>query len=412
MKDKNLEFIDYYHNKKNSVYINSIVSKKISDLFSNIKKDIQNKKKTLNILNDNFNLNSKLSEIKKFKKYKTVAIIGMGGSILGTEAIHSFLKNKIKKKIYFFNNINEKKILDFKKKVNSYNVLFIVISKSGNTTETISNTFSLGFLKKNSKNVIIITERNNNFLYSLAKKYNLYFVEHKKFIGGRFSVLSETGLIPSYLMDLNIKSLRSKLLDEFKKKNELVLKEKFTNLFSMFNSKKYNNLIFLNYSPELDKFLLWLQQLIAESLGKNGKGFLPVISSMPKDHHSLLQLYLDGPKDKFFYIFHVKKKPKIKVNLKNSKKDQSFLNGKFLENIKKAQKNALIKTLIRKKIPFREFRVKHLNEETIGKFFAYFILETIVLGKLSKINPYDQPAVEQVKLLTKNILIKSTKKNF
>ena len=82
---------------------------------------------------------------------------------------------------------------------------------------------------------------------------------------------------------------------------------KFANLL---NSKKFNNLIFLNYAPELEKFLYWCQQLIAESLGKKNKGFLPIISNVPKDHHSLLQLYLDGPKDKIFYIFSYEKKKK------------------------------------------------------------------------------------------------------
>ena len=78
--------------------------------------------------------------------------------------------------------------------------------------------------------------------------------------------------------------------------------------------EKMNNLIFLNYSPELEKFLFWCQQLIAESLGKKGLGFLPIISNVPKDHHSLLQLYLDGPKDKLFYIFSSDNKSKIKIN--------------------------------------------------------------------------------------------------
>ena len=116
------------------------------------------------------------------------------------------------------------------------------------------------------------------------------------------------------------------------------------------NSKKYNNLIFLNYSPELEKFLFWCQQLIAESLGKKNKGFLPVISNVPKDHHSLLQLYLDGPKDKIFYIFYRNLNSKIKINLNNSLVKKNFLNKKSLNQVKSAQKNALIKSLKKNKI--------------------------------------------------------------
>ena len=126
----------------------------------------------------------------------------------------------------------------------------------------------------------------------------------------------------------------------------------------MINSKKFNNLIFLNYSPELEKFLFWCQQLIAESLGKKNKGFLPVISNVPKDHHSLLQLYLDGPKDKLFYIFSLRKKKEKKIKIKKIKFIKFFLNKKKFNKIKNAQKNSLIKSFKKKNIPFREFKIK------------------------------------------------------
>ena len=106
-------------------------------------------------------------------------------------------------------------------------------------------------------------------------------------------------------MGINIKKIRLKILELLNKKNKKFLKDNFEKLALIINSKKFNNLIFLNYAPSLEKFLYWCQQLIAESLGKKGKGFLPVISNVPKDHHSLLQLYLDGPKDKLFHIFSV-----------------------------------------------------------------------------------------------------------
>ena len=160
----------------------------------------------------------------------------------------------------------------------------------------------------------------------------------------------------------------------------------------------------MNYTPEVEKFLYWCQQLIAESLGKKGKVFFPVVSSVPKDHHSLLQLYLDGPKDKLFYIFHRNEKSKNKILVKNLSKKIMFLNNKSLDIIKKAQKNSLIKTLIKKGIPFREFSIRELNEETLGQLFSYFIIETIFIARLSNINPFNQPAVEQVKNYTKKLL--------
>ena len=131
-------------------------SKEFKKIIKEIKNDINNPKKTLNVLNRKFNINLNIKELKKFKIFKTIVIIGMGGSILGSEAIHNFLESKIKKKVHFFNSLDEEKILRLKKKQNLNKALFLVISKSGNTIETLTNLFSLEIIKKNSKNIIII----------------------------------------------------------------------------------------------------------------------------------------------------------------------------------------------------------------------------------------------------------------
>mgnify|MGYP001362955901 CR=1 FL=1 len=379
------------------------ISKNYKKIFNEILFEKNNPNKIFNLFSENFRFNFDLNEIQKFKKFKKIAIIGMGGSILGSEAINNFLEKKKKKKVYFFDNLEQEKISNFKKNNKLKNILFIIISKSGNTIETLSNVLYLNIIKKNSKNIILITEKKNNFLLSLVQKYNLFFVEHKRSIGGRFSVLSEVGLLPAYLMGINIKKLRLNIKKIFKKKESLILKKSTINLAALLSTKKLTNLIFLNYAPELEKFLFWCQQLIAESLGKNGYGFLPVISNAPKDHHSLLQLYLDGPKDKFFNIFSIKQKSKEKINMGNIG-FHSFLNQKKLDVIKYSQKQALIKSFKKNKIPFREFIIKSVDEEVLGKLFSFFILETVIAAKLLKINPFDQPAVEQVKVYTKNIL--------
>ena len=194
------------------------------------------------------------------------------------------------------------------------------------------------------------------------------------------------------------------------KANQKFLRESVIFLAQYLNTKKFKNLIFLNYAPEIEKFLFWCQQLIAESLGKKGKGFLPVISNAPKDHHSLLQLYLDGPKDKIFYIFSSQTKSNFKINSKKFLDKKNFLNKKSLKMIKNAQKNALIKSLKKNQMPFREFEIKNINEETLGVLFAYFITETIITGRICKINPFNQPAVEQVKVNTKILLNQKNQK--
>ncbi len=404
MQKSKIKFSSHISEKiKNSK--KKILSKKLHHIFDEIK-NYEIEDQTLSVLKKNFNFNFNYNQLKKFKKFKSIALIGMGGSILGSEAIYGFLQKKIRRKIYFLNNLDPEQIKILKKKELS-KILFIVISKSGNTIETLSNMFSLNIIKKNTKNVIIITEKNNNLLCSLSKKLNIFFIEHKNYIGGRYSVLSEVGIVPAYLMGINIPKLRSQTELFFSGKKKTILKNSVIELVHLLNSKRVKSLIFLNYSPELEKLLFWCQQLIAESLGKKGLGFLPIISNVPRDHHSLLQLYLDGPKDKIFYIFSVENKTNIKIKVNKSKRSvgsKHFLNNKTLSKVKEAQKIALIKTLRKKNISYREFKISKINEENLGELFVYFMLETVLTGKLLKINPFDQPAVEQVKIYTKNFL--------
>ena len=137
-------------------------------------------------------------------------------------------------------------------------------------------------------------------------------------------MLSEFVILPAYLMGLKISNLIKNILVHFNKKNKLFLKDSAVKLANIILRKKIKSLILFNYEPKLEKFLYWYQQLIAESLGKEGIGLLPVISPAPKDHHSLLQLYLDGPKDKLFYILRVIETLKIRFLPKILRKAELF----------------------------------------------------------------------------------------
>ena len=140
-------------------------------------------------------------------------------------------------------------------------------------------------------------------------------------------------------------------------------------------------------------------------MGKKGKGFLPLISTAPKDHHSLLQLYLDGPRDKIFYIFSEERSNSKKIKIKRFDKRIDFLQNKSLQQVKNAQKNAFIQALKKNSIPFRQFKIKNFSENTLGEFFSYFMLETAIIGKLANIDPFNQPAVQKVKIDTKKLLV-------
>ena len=166
-------------------------------------------------------------------------------------------------------------------------------------------------------------------------------------------------------------------------------------------------MVLLNYCQGLEYFLLWCQQLIAESLGKKGKGKIPIISIGPRDHHSLLQLFLDGPQDSFFYIFSLLNKKKIN---KNKGLFVEALNNKDTYEVIENQKKALITLFKNKKIPFLSIEMKKRNEETLGELFSYFIFETVFMGENLKVDPFSQPAVEQLKTLTKDNLFKKNRK--
>ena len=335
--------------------------------------------------------------IIKFKKYSQVKIIGMGGSILGTQSIHDFLKHKIKKNFSFINNLETKKVSASNRKKN----LNLIVSKSGNTLETISNSNII--IKRKDKN-IFITQNKKSYLLSLAQKLKAEIIHHNNFIGGRFSVLSEVGMLPAELMGLNEKN--------FKQMNNLIKNKNFinslirnvSNTIFFLKQKKFNSII-LNYDKKSKNLFKWYQQLIAESLGKKGNGILPIISSMPKDNHSIMQLYLDGAKNNFFTFFYVNEKNSTKIINNKILDSYNYLKNKDINQIIFSQKNATENVFLKKKIPFRSFEILNRDEKTLGELFCFFILETILIGRALKINPYDQPSVELIKQETKKILI-------
>ena len=374
---------------------------RLKKIDKNIKKDLKKLFKEKSAILDSLSENYKNSYSKKnllnLKNYKKVRVIGMGGSILGTEAIFDFLRPKIKKSFEFINNLEANKI--FRK--NNNKIVNLIVSKSGNTLETISNTNI--FVKKNNKN-IFITENKASYLFLLAKKLKAEIVHHNNFIGGRFSVLSEVGMLPAELMGLNP--------NRFKQLNNLIKNQKFINslLINVSNTlfflkkKKFNSII-LNYHENSNNLFKWYQQLIAESLGKKGNGILPLVSTMPKDSHSLMQLYLDGPKNNFFTFFYVKEKNSSKIINKKILSTHNYLKNKDINQIIYAQKLATENIFLKKGIPFRSFDINLRDEKTLGELFSFFILETILLARALKLDPYNQPSVELIKTETKKILI-------
>ena len=389
MFTKNIKFKNFIKIKKPK--INKILRSIIKD------KNIVEKYPLLKTMDKNYKYTFKKRNFY-FNPFSEFNILGMGGSILGSEAIYNFLKHKINKKFNFYNTLKLQNIpKTHKKNIN------IVISKSGNTLETISNFNLLLKSQKRNKN-IILCENNKNFLRSLGKKLKAEVFEHKNYIGGRYSVLSEVGMLPAEFMGLNEK--------KFKRFNYLINNKNFinsliANVTSIFNYIKNGktNLVILNYDQKSDSLFQWYQQLLAESLGKNKKGIFPIVSSMPKDNHSLMQSFLDGPKNNFYTIFSAREKKLEKLDKNYLFNTYTILKNKSINKILDSQKKATENIFKKEKIPFRSFEIINRNEESLGELFSFFILETILLGHLLKVNPFDQPKVELIKNETRKILI-------
>ena len=381
-----------------AIYFKNFKKKKVNIRLFKLLKDLTSKEnQIIRSLTSSYQNSYSNSIILKLKKYSEIKLIGMGGSTLGARAIYSFLKDKIKKNFIFVDSLEPKN----DKIKNKKSFLNLIISKSGNTLETITNANIL--VKKNHKN-IFITQNQKSYLMTLAKKLKAEVIHHNDFIGGRYSVLSEVGMLPAELMGLKQKKFRqfNNLIKNKNFMNSLILN--VSNIHELIKKKRYNSII-LNYDKNSYDLFSWYQQLVAESLGKKGKGLLPVISSMPRDNHSLMQYYLDGNRNSFFTFFLVRNEPSDKIVNKDVLDSHYYLKNKNVFKIREAQFLATQKVFKKKNIPFRSFHLNKKNEKSLGELFTFFILETILLGKLLNINPYTQPAVELIKTDTKKILL-------
>jgi glucose-6-phosphate isomerase len=376
-------------------FTNFKIKKKLSAVKKNLTSILKKKNEVVNSLSQDYKSSFNKNFLHKYKKSDNYRIIGMGGSTLGAQTIYDFLNNRIKKNFIFTDNLKANPHEDKKKFTN------LIISKSGNTIETIVNANIL--IKRKDKN-IFITENKSSYLYHLAEKLKSDIVHHNNYIGGRYSVLSEVGMLPAELMGLKS--------NNFRQLNSLIKNKKFINaLISNVSStlyfmkkKKFNSVI-INYDEKSENLFNWYQQLVAESLGKKNKGLLPIVSNMPKDNHSVMQLYLDGFKNNFFTFFYVNEKNSKKIKNNSILSSQYYLKNKNLSQIVFAQKKATENVFKRKNIPFRSFEIQKRDEKTLGELFCFFILETILIGKSMNLNPYDQPAVELIKKETKKLLI-------
>jgi glucose-6-phosphate isomerase len=346
---------------------------------------------------------------EKISPYKKILVLGVGGSSLGGKTLSAL---KPQNKLEFLESIDPSTVKNCLRKIDLKNTFFLVISKSGETIETICQTLIINdeLQKQKIKNFagqfLFITESQNNSLAKIAKKIGAEIIEHSNKIGGRFSCFSIVGLLPALLAGVDVGKIRlgaEKTVKEFLNDGKKVI-DSCTIQLCLFECGFVNSVV-MPYIDSLKNFTDWYRQLWAESLGKNNFGSVPINSMGTIDQHSQLQLYLDGPKDKFF-TFLTQKNHSNDFLIKDLKGCETLFGGKKLSSIVAVEQETTIEVLNRKKLPIRIFAMEKLNEEVLGGLMMQMFLETILIAYVKKINPFDQPAVELRKDLAKQILKK------
>jgi len=412
-------FVFNYSNvMDSSIGNNGISEKDIDNLKVNIEAAINNileKSENeeigfINILDDNL---SKYDEIKEqSKNFKNIVVIGMGGSILGTQTVYEGIRgvyyNEMgDKRVYFLDNSDPEKTYDILKLINLEDTLLFAVSKSGNTSETIANflIFEKEYkkLENYKKNIIIIS--NGGVLKELGEVggYKIYSTPDN--IGGRFSVLSSVGLAPLSALNINIKKLinGAKLMRKWSFNNEVYKNPPLLNgvihYLMMKNGKSIS--VLMPYIERLHKFGMWYRQLWAESLGKNEKGQTPVVSLGAKDQHSQLQLYLDGPKDKIITFLRVNN---FKNDILIEDAPVNYLNNHKLSELILHEQEGTESSLTENGVPNISLSLRELDEYTLGMIIFMYEMQTAFTGELLGVNAYDQPAVERGKIITKKLM--------
>ncbi len=380
-------------------------------------------KKKYGFIEDLFNkdFNKILFIVKRLKKFDNVLFLGTGGSSLGGKTLVSLVRNQFynstKPKIFFLENIEYNQINELLKKLNLKKTACVVTSKSGETIETISqfflieNTFHRNKISIN-KRIFIITEDKKSSLKKIQENKDLIFLPHPISVGGRFSVFSIVGLLPAALVDFDIKKF-CKGAEEFlfKIKNDKIFDEFFLPILSLIELNKtgINMSVIMPYSDSLNNLSFWYRQLWAESNGKRKRGITPINALGTVDQHSQLQLYLDGPNDKFFTIIgkNPDKAAKKLSCIISEKEDYEPLHKKSLENLLDCEMRATIQTLKKHNLPLRVMIINPTEQKLIGSLMMFFFIETIFGCLLLDVNPFDQPAVEDSKRLTRLYLKKN-----
>jgi len=358
-----------------------------------------------------------------------LVILGTGGSSLGGQTLAQLAGHAVPgvgllrapPRIHFIDNLDPFSMETMLARLPLATTRFVAISKSGGTAETLMQTIAcLSALKQaglDPRNAVFgisepAKEGKRNGLRDLLARHQVPMLDHDTGVGGRFSALTNVGLLPAAALGLDILAIRrgaalalAPVLAKKKAAEVPAALGAALNVSLMAGGKTVS--VLMAYSDRLERFTHWYVQLWAESLGKNGKGTTPVAALGPVDQHSQVQLYLGGPRDKLFTVVTVEGRgqgPRMDAELAKLAGEPGFA-GKTIGDLASAEGRATAETLAKNGCPVRTIHIEKLDEAALGELMMHFMLETIVAAELMGVDAFDQPAVEEGKVLAKKYLL-------
>jgi glucose-6-phosphate isomerase len=367
---------------------------------------------------DNAEFQKEIVEIKNFAKscvgkFEDIVVCGTGGSALGALAIRESLIPKFREKprLHVLENIDAEIISELTDFLDFSQTLFIIISKSGGTIETISQyKYFRGILEKQNleiKNHLIFITGKSGFLREESAKSGIATFSVPENIGGRFSVLTAVGLLPAALIGININELLAgaeEISRDFQSE-DFTENSPFQLAAAQFFAKKSQNVL-MPYSAKLKKFGNWWAQLLAESTGKDSKGITPIPAQGVTDQHSQLQLFVDGLADKLVIFMEISRDFKKSTPDLIQDKNLSKSGLKIFEKLIQAELQGTAQALTEKNRPNFTIQIDEISAKNLGKLFMLFMGATAFLGEFMEINAFDQPGVERGKVLARELLEK------
>lgn len=352
------------------------------------------------------------------ENFDHVVIVGIGGSSLGAQVLTSLREHgNGLPELYFWDTLDYHVMAPHLSGENLPKTLFMLVSKSGTTPEILAETLiviealnNFGGKEAVSRQCLAICEPTDNPLGRIADKWGIERLDHDPNVGGRYSCFSLVGALPAMIAGIDMHAVREgakEVLDDALGNPESNPRVAAAHHYALYDIENVGMNVIMPYAKQLEPLTHWFRQLWAESIGKEGRGTTPLNALGPIDQHSQLQLWLDGPNDKFFTLILNNAdddSPLMDVGLADDDPALDYLKDHKISDVVHAEGSATASTLVSRGKYLRCIDIETLDEKTLGALLMHFMLETVFTCHLLEVNPFDQPAVEEGKKLTKSYL--------